>query len=152
MQVGICSKLALTSNTRVMESNTAAVPDQPPHGSAFQISELQREEGGHCQSFTYGETEAETGDMHLLSAEITAGLGGPMQGCISAARASTLPQDRSYLQHPVQQFDFPGLLLGLEKGEALWGADFADLLRNMLNKRMLHQGVVFLRVQALGNQ
>lgn len=58
----------------------------------------------------------------------------------------------SYLQHPVQQFDLPCLLLGLEKGKPLWGSNFADLLRNMLNKWMLHQGIILLWVQALGNQ
>ena len=76
-----------------MEPNTPAAPHQPPASSAFQppqVSELHREDECRCQSFPDGETEAETGDTCLLAQEITAGLGGPTQGRISAPGASTL--------------------------------------------------------------
>lgn len=65
---------------------------------------------------------------------------------------SWAPFGTSHLQHSVEQFDLPGLLLGLEQGKALGGPHLADLLRNMFHKWMLHQGIIFLWVQALGNQ
>lgn len=79
---------------------------------------------------------------------IPTGLGEPTLGRVSPLGTRQM----SHLKHPVQQFDLPGLLLGLEEGESLRGPDFADPLGHVFHTGLLHQGVVLLRVQPLGNQ